>query len=123
MAENRNGSKNEMRRIAAVALFCCSPLALAGDYASCLLDELPGIENDTAAYAAAQVCGSKFPTRYDGVAQGSGRGFFGYDSGAECALAKSKDTRSSRAAGMIRVACNKLYDKQKDLFDEFGLKP
>ncbi|MFK8398184.1 hypothetical protein M2D07_006695 [Pseudomonas sp. BGr12] len=95
-----------------------STLASASDFATCLLDELPGAQNDNVAYAAAQVCGSKFPARYDGVAQGSGRGFFGYDSGAECALAKSKDTRSSRAAGMIRVACNKLYDKA-NFFDQF----
>lgn len=103
-----------MKRLFAVAAILALPsLAMAGNFATCLLDELPGTQNDNAAGAAYQVCSGKYPARYDGVAQGSGRGFFGYDSGAECALAKSKDTRSGRAAGMIRVACNRLYNDPK----------
>ncbi|MDH1012319.1 hypothetical protein N5C80_26605 [Pseudomonas nicosulfuronedens] len=97
-------------------------LAMAGNFATCLLDELPGTQNDNTAGAAAQVCGSKYPARYSGVEQGSGRGFFAYESGAECALDKAKDTRSQTAAGMIRVACNRLYDDKKpDLCKEFSL--
>ncbi|WAB91950.1 hypothetical protein OSS47_28195 [Pseudomonas citronellolis] len=103
-----------------ISLSCTS--AFAGNFATCLLDELPGTQNDNAAGAAYQVCSGKYPARYDGVAQGSGRGFFGYDSGAECALAKAKDTRSNQAAGMIRAACNRLYDEKKsDLCKEFDL--
>jgi hypothetical protein len=104
-----------------VALLAFSGLAQAGNFATCLLDELPGVQNNNAAGAAYQVCSAKYPERYAGVAQGSGRGFWGYESGAECALKKARDTRSQDAAGMMRVACNRLYDRPKDLFDEFGL--
>ncbi len=110
------------KTLAVAALLALPGLAMAGNFATCLLDELPGTQNDSAAGAAYQVCSGKYPARYDGVAQGSGRGFFGYDSGAECALAKAKDTRSNNAAGMIRVACNRLYNKQcSALAQEFGL--
>ncbi|WP_374416675.1 hypothetical protein [Ectopseudomonas oleovorans] len=96
--------------IAILALCACPSLAMAGNFAECLLDELPGVQNNNAAGAAYQVCSAKYPERYAGVAQGSGRGFFGFDSGAECALKKARDTRSQDAAGMMRVACNRLYD-------------
>jgi hypothetical protein len=108
-----------MRKLLLLIAFSLTPFAaMAGNFATCLLDELPGTQNDNAAGAAYQVCSGKYPARYDGVAQGSGRGFFGYDSGAECALAKAKDTRSNRASGMIRVACNRLYNKA-NFFDQF----
>ncbi|MEQ6329072.1 hypothetical protein VLF92_12175 [Pseudomonas chengduensis] len=107
--------------IITAALLSLSGLAQAGNFATCLLDELPSVQNNNAAGAAYQVCSAKYPERYAGVAQGSGRGFWGYESGAECALKKARDTRSQDAAGMMRVACNRLYDRPKDLFDEFGL--
>ena len=104
------------------ALLACPSLAMAGNFAECLLDKLPGVQNDATAYAAAQLCTSKHPERYDSIAQGSGRGLFSYESGAECALDKGADTLSSSAAGQIRVACNRLYNKQcSNLASEFGL--
>lgn len=97
--------------IAITALLACPSLAMAGNFAECLLEELPGVQNNNSAGAAYQVCSAKHPERYAGVAQGSGRGFLSYDSGAECALKKARDTRSMDAAGMIRVACNRLYNE------------
>lgn len=118
------------------ALLAFSGLAQAGNFATCLLDELPGVQNNNAAGAAYQVCSARYPERYSGVEQGSGRGFFGFDSGAECALKKARNTHSQNAAGMIRVACNRLYDepvpadaaywkqfRKPDLLDEFGITP
>jgi len=67
-----------MKKTLATVLFVLPSLALAGNFATCLLDELPSTQNDNAAY---QVCSDKYPARYDGVAQGSGRGVFSYDSG------------------------------------------
>lgn len=112
-----------MRRIiAAHLMLLASAPVFAGNFATCLLDELPGTQNDNTAGAAYQVCSAKYPEKYNGVEQGSGRGLLGYDSGAECAVDKAKDTRSQNAAGMIRVACNRLYDKQcSALAQEFGL--
>lgn len=84
--------------------------AAAADYASCLLDKLPGTQNDVAAHAAHQLCVAKFPGGLQAVKQGSGRGFFGYDSGAECTFEKSADTPSRRAGMLIGAACKRLYD-------------
>lgn len=109
--------------LAIIALLVAPSLASAGNYATCLLDKLPGLQNDNAAYAAGQVCSAKYPERFASIPQGASRGIFAFDSGAECALDKSGETRSRTAAFQIRLACNRLYDRPKDLLDEFGLKP
>lgn len=96
--------------IATTAMILCPALAQAENFATCLLDELPGVQNNNSAGAAYQVCSGRYPERYTSVEQGSGRGLLGYESGAECALDKARDTRSNDAAGMIRVACNRLYN-------------
>lgn len=105
-----------------IATAISSTSALADNYATCLLDKMPGLQNESAAHAAMQVCLSNHPQGFAAIPQGEGRGFFGYDSGAECALEKSAATISRAAAYQIRLACNKLYDKPKDLFDEFSLE-
>ena len=84
---------------------------LAANYATCLLDKLPGTQNDVAANATMQVCVGKHPGGMAAVKQGSGRGMFGHDSGAECTAQKAGDTRSNQAAYLIGMACRKLYDE------------
>lgn len=101
------------KTVTLIALLACPSLAIADNFAECLLDKLPGVQNNNSAGAAYQVCSARYPERYSGVEQGSGRGFFGYESGAECALKKARDTRSMDAAGMIRVACNRLYNEPR----------
>lgn len=86
------------------------PPALAGNFATCLLDKLPAVQNDIAANAAFQACTGTFPGGFASVPQGAGRGWFGYRTGADCTLAKAGDTRSNRAAVLIGLACRKLYD-------------
>lgn len=110
-----------MRRLLTSAVLLLLPFgsAVAGNYATCLLDKLPGLQNDQAAAAAIQVCRSSYPGGLERIPQGEGRGFFGYESGAECALEKAGDTRSSTAAYQIRLACDRLYNA--GLFDD--LKP
>ncbi|MFI8608490.1 hypothetical protein ACIGFL_09215 [Pseudomonas sp. NPDC077649] len=104
--------------IITAALLAASGLAQAGNYATCLLDKLPGLENDHAASAAVQVCRAKYPGGLESVQKGSGRGVFSFDSGADCALSKSGDTRSRDAAYMIRASCNRLFD-EPNFFDQF----
>lgn len=106
------------KHLFAFALLSAPTLALADNYATCLLDKLPGLENDQASAAANTICKSEFPGGFESVPQGDGRGILGFASGAECALEKSGDTRSSAAAYMIRAACNRLYDKP-NFFDQF----
>lgn len=99
-----------MRHIAAALLLTLTVPAWAADFATCILDKMPGTQNDVAAQAIYQVCNSKHGGLQT-VAQGSGRGLFGYDSGAECTAKKAGDTRSNQAAHMIGVACRRLYDE------------
>lgn len=98
-----------MRHLAAIALLAAAP-AFAANFATCLLDKMPGTQNDVAAQAIYQVCNSKHGG-IQTVAQGSRRSLFGYDSGAECTAKKAADTRSNQAAHMIGAACRKLYDE------------
>lgn len=90
-------------------IFC--PLALADNFASCVLDRMPDSQNDAATYAVMQLCHQKFPEGYKDILQGTGRGWFGYNSGSECAIKKAANTTNNKAGGAIRVACNCLYDK------------
>lgn len=98
-----------MRPILATLLLACAP-AFAADYATCMLDRAPAVANDTAAYAVHQICLSEYPGGIQAVAQGSGRGMFGFKSGAECTAKKAGETRSNQAAVFVGVACRKLYD-------------
>lgn len=96
----------------------------AGNFATCLLDKLPSMQNDVAAQAVYQQCDATYPAGLPAVKQGSGRGLFGFDSGAECTAKKAGDTRSVRAAALIGVACRRLYDvpREPDLFDKFDIQ-
>lgn len=96
---------------AALLFALLAPLVASANYAECILEKVPGVQNDPAAFAASQVCLAKHPGGLALVKQGSGRGFFGFDSGAECTLKKAADTRSPRGAAMISASCRKLYDE------------
>ncbi|ODT36964.1 MAG: hypothetical protein ABS55_04655 [Lautropia sp. SCN 70-15] len=85
--------------------------AFAANYATCILDKMPGTQNDVAAQAVYQVCLAGHPGGIEAVAQGSGSGLFGFNSGAACTAKKAADTRSNRAAVLIGVACRRLYDE------------
>lgn len=99
-----------IRWIFAALTAACAP-AWAANYATCILDKAPGVANDTAAQAVHQLCMSEHPGGIQAVPQGSGRGFFGFSSGAECTAKKAGETRSNRAAVMVGVACRRLYDE------------
>lgn len=95
--------------------------AMAANYATCILDKAPGAVNDIAAQAVHQVCLKENPGAIQAVTQGSGRGLMGYNSGAECVVAKAKDTRSNQAAAMIGVSCRRLYEEPNPFSDpNFG---
>lgn len=95
--------------------------AQAANYATCILDKAPGAVNDIAAQAVHQICLKANPGAIQAVPQGSGRGIMGYNSGAECVVAKAKDTRSNQAAAMIGVSCRRLYDEPNPFSDpNFG---
>lgn len=107
-----------MRHALAALALLCSSCAYAANFATCILDKMPGTQNDVAASAVYQVCQGKHPGLFGSVVQGSGRGIFGFDSGAECTAKKAGDTRSQRGAVLIGVACRKLYDEPNP-FDKY----
>ncbi len=108
--------QNLMTRYA-LAFALLLPIAAEANFAKCLLDQLPGAQNDVAANAIWQTCMGKHPGGMASVGQGSGRGWFSFKSGAECTAKKAADTRSNRAASMINAACRKLYDTPAAAFD------
>lgn len=88
-------------------------VANAGNFATCILDKTPGVQNDAAATATNKVCIDKYPGGFAGVEKGSGRGFLSFDSGAECAAKKAAGTPSLIGGQLIYAACIALYDKPK----------
>lgn len=103
--------RKKLRSILASLLLAASP-AFAADYATCILDKMPKAQNDVAANSIMQVCAQAHGNILT-VKQGSGRGWFGYKSGAECAAKEAAGTPSNRAAFLIRQACGKLYDEEQ----------
>jgi len=102
-----------MSRTLAVRLvfaLSCSP-AMAGNFATCLLDNLPGTQNAAVHAAAVSMCVQQNPNRFYDIQKGSGRGFFGYSSGTECTIDKGKNTTWADSAILIGVACECLYTK------------
>ena len=110
-----------MKRAILIALF--APAIAHANFAECLIKRLPGTANDLAAGAIHEVCQDLYPGGIYAVEQGSGRGFFGYKSGAECTADKAANTRSARAAWLLRMACMTLYDPPpppaRTIIDEF----
>lgn len=88
-----------------------SASAAAGNYETCILDRMPGAQNDAVAIAVVRLCKEKYPGILNAALQGEGRGWFGYDSGAACAAKKAANTPNNRAARIIFYACNRLYDE------------
>lgn len=100
-----------MRRAVVTALLSLASVqATAGNFATCILKHMPGIQNDPAAYAAVRLCMNEYPGGYVNVQQGEGRGFLSYGSGAECAVKKGAGTASRVAGQQIFTACGRLYD-------------
>lgn len=100
-----------MPRIAALLLVLAASPTFAANFASCVLSRAPSAANDIAAQAVYQLCLAENPGGLQAVKQGSGRGFFGFKSGAECTAKKASDTQSHQAAAMVGVACRRLYDE------------
>lgn len=108
---------------ALVGLFAFANPAWAGNYATCLLKHMPGLNNDAAAQAAINLCMGEFPNGMTNVSQGEGRGFLSYNSGAECALKKGGETHSQMAGRAILMACNRLYNEPQHPADQFKATP
>jgi len=73
----------------------------------CMLDKLPGTENNIAARVIIRYCRDNYSDQF--VKEKSP--FFGVKTEAECIIEYSKETSSRIAANWIRGACQKLYPR------------
>lgn len=100
-----------MKKIVALLLLVVAvPAFAAGNFAECIIDRMPGVQNDAVAGAIARTCLAEHPGGIDVVPQGSGRGWFGYDSGNECIIKKGEKVVSRIGGNLLTGSCNKLYD-------------
>lgn len=98
-----------MRRLLVLPALLFAGSAFSADYATCLLDKLPGVKNAPAHAAALNLCAQQHPDKFFEVRRGSGRGLLGPKSPEQCTLDKARDTSWQPAAGMIMRACGCLY--------------
>lgn len=111
-----------MKSARLLAILALAPLlAHAGNYATCVLDNMPEAQNEAAVTAPYQRCRQAYPAGLGEVNQGLGRGFFSssYSSGAECAMDKTARSASRHGAMLIRAACKRLYDGSLGSWNEF----
>lgn len=110
-----------MRYALAVALLLPS-VALAGNYAECILEAVPGIRHQQVLRSAVRACQDKHPEGFEGVRWGDGRGLFGkYKSTDECFAAEGRETSMNAAASLVFRACDRLYGEapKPNFFDQF----
>ena len=88
-----------MRPILACLLLISAP-AWAANYATCVLDKMPGAANWATHAAVLQTCSQEHPERFSGVKKGSGRGLFGFDDGNAC-TSKYRARRDERERQMM----------------------
>jgi len=108
------------------ALVVMPAWAGAKNHYECVLEKMPGAKTDGEAATLWKACLAKYGSPRE-VKQGSGRGWFGFDSGDECVTDKTRETNSQTAVTMIGTACRKLYDDPRgprtaDVPEERGVK-
>lgn len=96
--------------------FLCAALlpsiATAGNFATCILERMPGVKAPQVSAAVVRACQAAHPDGLQGVAWGAGKGWFAkYQSPDECLSDKAKETALLIAVSHIRNACGVLYGK------------
>lgn len=76
------------------------------NYWDCILDQMPGVQNDVAAGAVMRQCHVQAPNR---AVERKRSTFLGMNA-EKCLLKNGKKVRSERAAVQIRLACRSLYE-------------
>lgn len=92
-------------------LMLLSGSAMAANFATCILDKMPGSANQAMHAAVIQLCLAEHPAGNSGVVKGSGRGWLGFSSGSACTVKKAAGTPFGMSAGAIAFACRCLYDE------------
>lgn len=108
-----------MKKLAALLCLVAAPAFAAENFAECIVDRMPGAQNDAVAGAIYRTCEAEFPGGIDSVPQGAGRGWFSYKSGNECIIKKGEKIISRNGGYMLTAACNKLYNPPPMTIEEF----
>ena len=98
-------------KLALLSILLAAAPAMAGNFATCLLDKMPGSVNGATHAAIYRTCANEFPEKFTSIARGSGRGLFGFKDENACIIKKAKDTTFQYSAGAISIACHCLYKK------------
>lgn len=106
-----------MRFIFAALIALATPAAWAGNYATCILDKMPGVKNGPAYAAVVSLCAQQHPDAYYSIRRGDGLGVLGPKSADACTADKARDTSWQAAAGQILRACSCLYSPGTGKFD------
>lgn len=85
--------------------------AIAGNFAECILDKMPGSTNGATHAAVFRACTQEHPGNYEAIEKGSGRGLFGFKDQNACTIKKARDTPFPYSAGAISIACGCLYSE------------
>lgn len=105
--------------LAMLSILLAAPAMAAENFAECIIERMPGVQNDAVAGAIARVCLAEHPGGIDAVPQGSGRGWFSYKSGNECIIKKGEKVISRIGGNLLTGSCIKLYDPAPMTINEF----
>lgn len=89
----------------------------ASNYASCLLETLPGTQSRASFNASIQLCAEQHRDQFFTLKRGFGRGALAYRSANACTSEKAKTTLFQPAAQHIRMACDCLYSEPRGEWD------
>ena len=79
------------------------------NYWECILDEMPGTQNDVVARSLVIQCSESFPAQLPIEGKYKVGGFFSVPTKEDCLIEHAKDTPSQFAAKVIYSACYELY--------------
>lgn len=79
------------------------------NYFECILDKMPGAQNDPIAASVAQACWREFPNAPPIAPKDKVGGLFSVPHAPDCLMRYAKDVRSNFGAQQIAIACNELY--------------
>lgn len=75
----------------------------------CVLEKMPGVQNDPVAYQIAADCNTRFPNPPEISGKDKVGGLFSVPHAPECVIRYAKNTRSNFGAQLITAACYQLY--------------
>ncbi len=117
LPHSKNAITTLMLSLTCQCLILSTPTVNAGvfganNYWECILDDMQGVKNDSAAKAVTQSCYAKFPDTSEPTDFSAP--LFGAQTHDECFAEYGKEATSFRALKQLRMACQFLYPEEAD---------